>query len=276
VGKRHAGRADYIFYDFSHQKLLNMLNLQNKKVIITGGAGAIGKQTAGRFLEEGASVLLVDLKEDDLEKTVSELKSDKVSYVAADVTKGEDVKKYAQLAEERMGGVDVFFNNAGIEGSVAPLVDMDVDVLDKVLAVNVRGVWLGMKYVMPKMKNGGSIIISSSVAGLRAFPGMSPYVTSKHAVIGIMRTAAVEGAAQGIRVNCINPGPVESRMMRSLEKGFNPDNPEEAKEGFKQRIPLQRYVETDDVARVVLYLSSELSGFVTGQIHPIDGGQTVT
>jgi NAD(P)-dependent dehydrogenase (short-subunit alcohol dehydrogenase family) len=253
-----------------------MLNLKDKKVIITGGAGAIGKQTAKRFLEQEANVLLVDMVEEDLEKTVRELDSSLVSYAVADVTQAGDVAQYAKVAEERMGGVDVFFNNAGIEGEVKPIVEMDEASLDKVLAVNVKGVWLGMKYVMPKMKNGGSVIISSSVAGLRAFPGMSPYVTSKHAVIGIMRTAAVEGAAQGIRVNCINPGPVESRMMRSLEKGFSPDNPEEAKKNFIQRIPLQRYVETDDVARVVLYLASDASGFVTGQIHPVDGGQTVT
>ena len=253
-----------------------MLNLKDKRVVITGGAGEIGKQTAKRFLEQDAQVLLVDMKEEDLQEAVKELGGEKVSYQVADVTNAEEVKKYAETAEERMGGVDIFFNNAGIEGDVAPIVEMEEEILDKVLAVNVKGVWLGMKYVMPRMKNGGSIIISSSVAGLRAFPGMSAYVTSKHAILGIMKTAAVEGAAQGIRVNCINPGPVESRMMRSLEKGFSPDNPEEAKKNFLQRIPLQRYVETDDVARVVLYLGSEASGFVTGQIHPIDGGQTVT
>jgi NAD(P)-dependent dehydrogenase (short-subunit alcohol dehydrogenase family) len=254
-----------------------MADFSEKSVLITGGAGVIGKQTARRFLDAGARVMLVDLKEEDLQTAQKELGGERVSYTVAEVSKAEDVKKYADIAAEQMGGVDVFFNNAGIEGQVSPIVEFDEDAFDQVLAVNVKGVWLGMKYVMPKMKGkGGSVVISSSVAGLRAFPGMSAYVTSKHAVIGIMRTAAVEGASDGIRVNCINPGPVESRMMRSLEKGFSSDNPEEVKQGFIQRIPMQRYVEPDDVAKVVLYLSGESSGFVTGQIHPIDGGQTVT
>ncbi|MFP4090215.1 MAG: SDR family NAD(P)-dependent oxidoreductase [Cyclobacteriaceae bacterium] len=254
-----------------------MTDLKDKAVVITGGAGDIGKRTAAHFLKAGAKVLLVDLQEDDLKKATEELGGKQVSYTVADVTKAADVKKYADVAVERMGGIDIFFNNAGIEGEVKPIMEFDESAFDKVMAVNVRGVWLGMKYVMPKMKEkGGSIIISSSVAGLRAFPGMSAYVTSKHAVIGIMRTAAVEGAASKIRVNCINPGPVESRMMRSLEKGFSPDSPKDSKKGFIQRIPLQRYVELDDVATVVLYLGSNASSFVTGQIHPIDGGQTVT
>ena len=196
-----------------------MTRLEGKTAIITGGAGEIGMAAARLFLDEGAKVLLVDLEDDALKKAVQSLQSDSAAYLAADVTRPEQVENYVNRAVELFGGLDVFLNNAGIEGVVKPIPEYPIDEFDRVIAVNIRGVWLGLKYVMPEMqkRGGGSIIITSSVAGVGGSPNMSAYVTSKHAVIGMMRTAALEGAANNIRVNTVNPSPVEGRMMRSIE-----------------------------------------------------------
>jgi NAD(P)-dependent dehydrogenase (short-subunit alcohol dehydrogenase family) len=251
-----------------------MKKLENKVALITGGAGGIGKATAKMFINEGAKVLLIDLKEDDLKKAKTELDSERVFYIAADVSKTEDVKKYAQKAKDLFGKVDVFFNNAGVEGQVKPITDYPIEEFDKVMAVNVRGVWLGMKFIIPLMNDGGSILITSSVAGLRGTANVSPYVASKHALNGITRSLALELAGQNIRVNAINPSPVDNRMMRSLEKGFSPDDAENAKSQFEQMIPLGRYAENKDIAHLAMFLASDDSRFITGAIHSIDGGMT--
>ncbi|HBY18015.1 MAG TPA: oxidoreductase, partial [Candidatus Marinimicrobia bacterium] len=173
--------------------------------------------------------------------------------------------------------VDVFFNNAGIEGKVLPLEDYPSDLYRKVIDVNVHGVYYGLKYIFPLMKKtgkGGSVIITSSVAGLKGTPNILPYVTSKHAIIGMMRSAAMEGAPHKIRVNTINPSPIDNRMMRSLEEGFAPGQGEEAKKNFEQSIPLGRYGTNEDVAKLVLFLASDDSEFITGTVNPVDGGMT--
>ncbi|AQG79411.1 SDR family NAD(P)-dependent oxidoreductase [Spirosoma montaniterrae] len=252
-----------------------MNRFQGKRVIITGGSGGIGKTTAKLFLEEGATVLLVDLDEEKLQAVANEL-GDRAHYAKADVTKADEVEAYAKAAADKMGGVDIFFNNAGIEGIVKPLVDYPEDIFQKVLSVNVLGVWLGLKYVMPIMKQGGggSVIITSSVAGLRGTPNVSAYVTSKHAVVGLMKVAALEGAADNIRVNTVHPSPVDNRMMRSLEEGFAPGGAAQAKEQFAKAIPLQRYAEETDVSKLVLFLASDDASFLTGGQFTVDGGQT--
>jgi NAD(P)-dependent dehydrogenase (short-subunit alcohol dehydrogenase family) len=251
-----------------------MKKLENKVALITGGAGGIGKATAKQFIKEGAKVLLIDLKEEDLQEAQKELNSDNVYYIAADVSKTEDVKQYAQKAKDEFGSVDIFLNNAGIEGQVKPITEYPIEEFDKVMAVNVRGVWLGMKFIIPLMKDGGSIIITSSVAGLRGTANVSAYVASKHAVNGITRSLALELAGRNIRVNAINPSPVDNRMMRSLEEGFSPDDAENAKSLFEQMIPLGRYAENDDIANLAMFLASDDSSFITGAIHSIDGGMT--
>lgn len=251
-----------------------MKRLENKVALITGGAGGIGKATAKQFINEGAKVMLIDLKEDELKKIQEELKSDNVYYIAADVSKTEEVKKYAQKAEKLFGKVDVFFNNAGVEGSVKPTTDYPVEEYDKVMGVNVRGVWLGMKFITPLMKDGGSIILTSSVAGMIGMGNLSAYVASKHAINGITRSLALELAGRNIRVNAINPSPVDNRMMRSIEKGVNADDEKEAKKQFEEMIPLGRYAENQDISNLVTFLASDESSFITGAIHPIDGGMT--
>jgi NAD(P)-dependent dehydrogenase (short-subunit alcohol dehydrogenase family) len=251
-----------------------MRRLENKVALITGGAGGIGKATAKQFLSEGARVMLIDLKEDDLKEAQNELNSENVYYIAADVSKTEDVKKYAKKAQDLFDQVDIFFNNAGIEGVVMPITEYPVEEFDKVMAVNVRGVWLGLKFIIPLMKDGGSILITSSVAGLRGTANVSAYVASKHALNGLTRTLALELAGRNIRVNAINPSPVDNRMMRSLEKGFSPDDAENAKSQFEQMIPLGRYADNKDISSLATFLASDESSFITGAIHAIDGGMT--
>ena len=249
-----------------------MKKLENKVAIITGGAGSIGKTTAKLFLSQGAKVLLVDLKEDALKEAVDELGSQDVKYSAADVTSAADVQRYVGEAVKAFGKIDIFFNNAGIEGVVKPVVDYPEDVFDKVIAVNVKGVWLGNKYVLPQMNDGGSVILTSSVAGISGSPNVSPYIASKHAVVGMMRNLAIESAPRKIRVNTINPSPVDNRMMRSLEAGYAPGEAEAMKKEFEKSIPLGRYAEPEEIAQLVLFLAGDDSRFITGTTQVIDGG----
>lgn len=252
-----------------------MKRLEKKNVIITGGSGEIGTVTAKMMLAEGARVLLVDINEDALKEVAQELNSPDLHTFVADVSNEEQVKAYADKAKSLFGDVDVFFNNAGIEGVVKPLEEYPMDMYHKLIDINVHGMYYGLRYVFPLMKKkGGSVIITSSVAGLGGTPNILPYVTSKHAVIGMMRSAALEGAPYKIRVNTINPSPVDNRMMRSLEEGFAPGSAEAAKSGFEESIPLKRYASNKEVAATVLFLASEESSFITGVVLPVDGGMT--
>lgn len=252
-----------------------MKRLENKIALITGGAGSIGKQTAKIFLEEGSKVFLVDLNEDELKKAAEELGGENVQYCVADVSKSSDVQNYVNETVKAFGKIDIFFNNAGIEGVVKPIEDYPEEVFDKVISVNVKGVWLGAKYVLPQMNDGGSMIISSSVAGLNGSPGVSAYITSKHAVVGIMRATSVEAAPRKIRVNSVHPSPVDNRMMRSLEEGFAPGAAAEAKKGLEKTIPLGRYAKVDEISKAVLFLASDDSQFITGTTVVVDGGLSV-
>jgi NAD(P)-dependent dehydrogenase (short-subunit alcohol dehydrogenase family) len=249
-----------------------MKKLENKVAIITGGVGSIGKITAKLFLEEGAKVMLVDLSEETLKKAVQELNSEQVKYCVADVSKSKDVTHYIDETVKQFGKIDVFFNNAGIEGVVKPITEYPEDIFDKVISVNVKGIWLGNKYALPQMKDGGSIILTSSVAGILGFAGLSAYVTSKHAVVGIMRTTAIEAAARKIRVNSVHPSPVNNRMMRSIEEGASTGHGEAVKKQFEASIPLGRYAEPIEIAKLVLFLASDDSQFITGTTQVIDGG----
>jgi len=262
--------------DFLIIKPKKMKRFENKVAIITGGSGQIGFTTAKRMASEGAKILLVDIDEDSLKEKEKEAKERNydMSYTVADVTKPEDVERYVETAIERYGKIDLFFNNAGIEGVVQPITEYPIDVFDKVLAVNVKGVFLGMKYVIPKIEDGGSIVITSSVAGLTGTAGMVAYNTSKHATIGIMRVAAKELADRKVRVNTVHPGVVDSRMMRSLEEGINPGHGDEVKEKFEEMIPLGRYAKPADVSDMVTFLFSDESSYVHGSKFVVDGGFT--
>jgi len=252
-----------------------MGKLTNQAAIVTGGANGIGKEISKRFLQEGAKVLVVDLFDDALDKAKDELSSlGHIETCQADVSKENDVKKYVDKALDAFGTVDVFVNNAGIEGKVKPIPEQSIDDYQKVMDVNVKGVFLGLQYVMPIMheKKSGSIINMSSVAGLEGSAGVAPYVTSKHAVTGLTKVAALEGGANQVRVNSVHPSPVNTRMMRSLEKGFNPDDAESVKTTMEQGIPLGRYGESEDIANMVLFLASDEAKFITGVQYRVDGG----
>ncbi len=253
-----------------------MGRLENKVAVVTGGAGGIGKAVGRRFAEEGADVLLVDLDEQALAAAVREIGSNKVSYLVADVTSMADNQAMIATATERYGGVDTFVANAGIEGDVASILDYDEARFDQVMAVNVKGPFLGLKAALPALaqRGGGSVIITSSIAGVQGAPGVAPYVTSKHAVIGLMKSAAKEAAAQGIRVNTVNPSPVETRMMRSLEAGMDPANAGEVKARLEAAIPMGRYAQPQDIANIMLFLASDESEFITGSVYMADGGNT--
>ena len=252
------------------------MRLADKVAVITGGAGGIGRGAAKLFAAEGANVLITDLTEDALEAALREIGSNRVSACVADVTKAEDNRRMFEVATERYGGVDIFLANAGTEGVVALIAESREEDFDRVIAVNVKGVWLGLKYAIPAMtaRGGGSIVITSSVAGITPTPGIAPYGASKHAVIGLMRAAAREGAPMNIRVNTVNPAPVDTRMMRSLEASRSPDDPERAREQITSTIPLGRYAQPVDIANVMLFLASDDAAFVTGGIYKADGGSS--
>jgi NAD(P)-dependent dehydrogenase (short-subunit alcohol dehydrogenase family) len=251
------------------------MNLSNKVVIITGAAGVIGQATTSLFAKEGAKLVLVDLFKKDLEQVVQKLELKEGDYLIAeaDVTKEEDVEKYIQKTVDTFGRVDVLFNNAGIEGEVSDIKDTTVRNMSNVLNVNVIGVFLGLKHALRIMidQKSGSIINTASDAGVSSAAGLGAYVASKHAVIGLTKTAALECADKGVRINAICPSSINSRLMRSLEEGT--DNPEKAREEYRGKIPMKRYGEPEEVAQVVLFLASDRSSFVTGSHYNVDGGR---
>jgi NAD(P)-dependent dehydrogenase (short-subunit alcohol dehydrogenase family) len=170
----------------------------------------------------------------------------------------------------------VFIANAGIEGAVTGIVDYPLEQFERVMAVNVRGVWLGIQCVVPFMRQrgGGSIVITSSGAGTHGMPKMAAYSASKHAVIGLMRSAAIELAKDNIRVNTVNPGPVETRMMRSIEENLAPGAAEKIKQRFEHATPLKRYAAPAEIAQMMVFLASDASSYCTGAIYAVDGGDS--
>jgi NAD(P)-dependent dehydrogenase (short-subunit alcohol dehydrogenase family) len=246
-----------------------------KVVAVTGAAGGIGREVSLRLAAEGAAVVAVDLPGDALGETIARIGASggRAIAVPADVTQEEQVRAYVAQAVTEYGGLDALVNNAGIEGSVRPLTETAVDDFDRVIAVNVRGVWLGMKHAAPALaaRGGGAIVNTSSVAGLGGTPGIVSYGASKHAVIGMTKTAAIELAPMKIRVNAVCPSPVETRMMRSLEAGFNPDDPMGTHDMIAASIPLGRYGEPSDVAALMCFLCSDDAVFLSGAAIPIDG-----
>lgn len=249
--------------------------LARKVALITGAGAGIGLAAARILAREGASVVLVDLHEAALADAVTTI-GERASYIVADVSDAASMQQAVGTTVQRHGGIDVFVANAGIEGAVTGIVDYPIEQFDRVMAVNVRGVWLGIKYVVPVMRQrgGGSIVITSSGAGTRGMPKMSPYCASKHAVIGIMRSAAIECAKDNIRVNTVNPGPVETRMMRSIEENLAPGAAEKIKQRFEHATPLKRYAAPEEIAQMIVFLASDASSYCTGAVYAVDGGES--
>jgi len=257
-----------------HEEELMAL-LQDKICVITGGAGSIGLASAKLFLAEGAKVMLVDLHESDLKRAAAALGSAHVASIAADVSEAGQVKAYIDATLARWGKIDVLFSNAGNAGVVAPVTDYPEDVFDQVLAVHVRGAFLACKYGLPAMKDGGSIIITSSIVGVRGDRGGScAYVTAKHAQVGLMRSIAKGAAPRRIRVNTLHPGPVDNEFQTAIERNISAMTGRDATAMLNQGIPLGRHALPDEIARSALYLASDLSSFTTGSTLMVDGGSS--
>jgi NAD(P)-dependent dehydrogenase (short-subunit alcohol dehydrogenase family) len=250
-----------------------MDRLRHKTALVTGAAGSIGAATVRRFVEEGARVVATDVDEVALQALAREL-GDGVAPVVADVTESDAVRAAVGVAGERFGGLDVAFANAGIFGEVAPVVDYPEETFARVLAVNVQGPFLLAKHALAAMRPGGSLILNSSVVGLTSDPGICAYATSKHALVGLMRTAAKEVADRGIRVNTLHPGPVDNAFQRSIETGATGWPADAAAHRFEEMIPLRRHARPEEVAAAALFLASDESAFLTGATVPLDGGMS--
>src|SRR5271166_3122 len=256
------------------------MDFKGKVALITGAGAGIGRATAIGFARNGARVVVVDRDSAGGEATAGVIRQQggEALFVAADVTKSADVQAYVKAALDAYGSIDCFHNNAGIEGKVAPTAEYDEAVFDAVMGVNVKGVFLGLRHVLPVMiaQQRGAIVNTASVAGLMASPGMPAYVASKHAVIGLTKTAAGEVAKYGVRVNAVCPGPIDTRMIHSLETMLNPTDPASVGDRYQSNIPIGRYGTPEEVANLVLFLCSDLASNITGAQYVVDGGRTAT
>ena len=239
--------------------------------VVTGAANGFGLAVSARLAEEGARLVLVDRAVDALRDAASKLDG---LPVVADVSAESDVDRYVREAVDAHGRIDLFFNNAGIEGRMAPMTELSVGDFDRVWAVNGRGVFMGLRAVLKVMKpqRSGVIVNTASMAAIKGAATFSPYIASKHAVLGLTKSAALEGAPYGIRVNCVAPGHIDTRMARDLTAQIDPSDPEGVFANVSASVPLyQRYGTATEVANVVAWLLSSESEYVSGALHLIDG-----
>jgi NAD(P)-dependent dehydrogenase (short-subunit alcohol dehydrogenase family) len=252
------------------------IRLDGRTAVVTGAAGVIGTATMRLLAERGARIVAVDRARPELEAAIADMPaSAQALAVVADVTREDDVAAYVRAAVDRFGAIDVFFNNAGVEGEIAPISKYPLDAFRKVIDVNVVGVFLGLKHVLPVMlgRNTGSIINTASIAGLIGSPEIAAYTASKHAVIGLTRSAAVECAGSQVRVNCVCPGSIDSRMLSAIVKGRNPTAPVPS-ERLVARIPARRLGLASEVASIVAFLACDEASYVSGSAYTVDGGYT--
>jgi NAD(P)-dependent dehydrogenase (short-subunit alcohol dehydrogenase family) len=242
---------------------------KNKVAIVTGGSSGIGKATALAFAKKGAKVVRVDWKENTETIDLIKKSGGEVLFIKCDVSKSPDVKAMVEKTLLTFGRIDYAFNNAGIEGVSAPVQDCSEENWDRTIGVNLKGVWLCMKHEIPEMiKQGKGVIINcSSVAGLVGFSGLPAYVASKHGVIGLTKTSALECAKLGIRVNAVCPGVIQTPMIDRLT-----GNDKEAIEQFTNLEPVGRFGQAEEIANAVLWMCSDEASFVTGHAMVVDGG----
>jgi len=252
------------------------IRLDGKIAVVTGAAGVIGSATMRLLAERGARIVAVDRREQDLKTAIKELPAQAEALaIAADVTSEDEVADYVRAAVAKFGTIDVFYNNAGVEGDVKPIVDYSLEMFRKVIDVNVVGVFLGLKHVLPVMlkQNSGSIINTASIAGLIGSPNLAVYSASKHAVIGLTKSAAVECSTTNVRVNCVCPGLIESRMIRAIIAGRNPGVPDDR---IVAPIPARRLGQASEVASIVAFLASDEASYVHGAAYTVDGGRVAS
>jgi NAD(P)-dependent dehydrogenase (short-subunit alcohol dehydrogenase family) len=251
--------------------------MQGKVCVVTGGGGSIGTASAQVLLEAGSHVHLVDRDAALLEAVARMLAAyaGRFDRTVADVSDAEQTRGYIADAVARWGKIDFLFCNAGINGAIESITDYPEDVFDAVMAVNVRGSFLALKYGLPQMNDGGSVLLNASVVAVTADPGICAYATSKHALVGLMRVAAKEAARRNIRVNVIAPGPIANEFQADIERRLSSVVGRDATQMLDAMIPLGRHAEPREIAQMVLFLASGRSSFSTGGVFMADGGMHV-
>ena len=253
------------------------IRLDGKVAVVTGAAGVIGTATIKLLAERGAKIVAIDRREQDLKAAVRELPaSAEALVVAADVTQEDEVADYVRAATNTFGTIDVFYNNAGVEGEVKPITEYSLEAFRRVIDVNVVGVFLGLKHVLPVMlkQNKGSIINTASIAGLMGSPHIAVYSASKHAVVGLTKSVAWECTGTGVRINCVCPGLIDSRMLSAIFQGRFGGNAPPPMDKIVERIPARRLGQASEVASVVAFLASDEASYVSGSAYTVDGGRT--
>ena len=257
-----------------------MNRFSDRVVLITGGGSGLGRAAAVRLAAEGAKLSLVDISEAGLAATVeavTEATPDaEVLTTIADVSNEEDADRYVTETVSRFGRIDGFFNNAGIEGKQNLTEDFTAAEFDKVVSINLRGVFLGLEKVLKIMREQGSgmVVNTASVGGIRGIGNQSGYAAAKHGVVGLTRNSAIEYGQYGIRINAIAPGAIWTPMVENSMKQLNADDPRGAAEEFIQTNPTKRYGEAPEIASVVAFLLSDDASYVNATVVPIDGGQS--
>jgi NAD(P)-dependent dehydrogenase (short-subunit alcohol dehydrogenase family) len=253
------------------------IRLDGRIAVVTGAAGVIGSATIRLLAERGARIIAVDRKREEIEAAIKPLPATAEALaLVADVTEEDEVAGYVRAAVDRFGAIDVFYNNAGIEGEVKPITQYSLQMFRKVIDVNVVGVFLGLKHVLPVMlkQNKGSIINTASVAGLIGSPHIAVYSASKHAVIGLTKSASWECTGTEVRVNCVCPGLIDSRMLSAILDGRNAGNAPTPHDKIVERIPARRLGRAAEVASIVAFLASDEASYVSGSAYTVDGGRT--
>ena len=253
------------------------MRLKNKTAIVTGATGGIGAATSKRYLEEGANLVMVGRSEEKLMNLMKYLDNPSNALTCVADSKDESaINKCINTTYEKFGSVDIVMANAGTEGIVKPLTDFTVEEFNDVIDVNVVGVWLYMKYAFPIMQKqkSGSFIAVASTAGLVGFNGLCPYIASKHAVCGMVKTACLENGPMNVRVNALAPGPVDNRMMASLGEQLNPDDPSSVVDIVNGMVATNRYSTNEEIANLALFLGSDESSNCSGSVYVCDGGFT--
>ncbi len=250
-----------------------MVDLAGRIVLITGAASGIGLAAAELCAAAGAKLILIDLKVEALEAARKSLGGDTMAIVG-DVGDHGTASHYVEAAMARFGRIDIAMLNAGTAGKVARIDAVTAEEFDRVMAVNVRSVWSGIAALFPVMKTqgGGSIVVTASTGGVLGAPMVVPYIASKHAVIGLVKASAIEGARYGIRVNAVAPAPIDTAMMAHINDGLGAGDAQKSRQRTIAHVPLQRYGTALEVAKTMVFLGSDDAAYTTGATYLIDGG----